>query len=318
LAVLITGAGLIGSETARLLSHHGTPVLLADIRDPAAEILALPGVSFAHLDVLDAAAVRDLVAQHDIRQIAHTAAVLSNGMRSDPVNGLGVNLMGTAHVLDAARQAGVARVVTLSSTTVLYSGFGSLGPDPIAEDAALHLVTDRPRSLYAMTKLSNEYMGHLFRDLYGVGHVALRFAAVLGGQADVQSSVPGQMFDLLIGAARSGTPLTLDNPLYQWGGTEEFVDIRDCARAIKCALDAAAPDLGVYNIAHPKLWTLEDTVAEIARLHGAFDCTFPQHLTTGFAGFPHKRPAASATDAASSELGFTCAHDLTDTLTHWW
>lgn len=218
MAVLITGAGLVGCETTRLLSQQGTQVILTDIRAPASDILALPGVSYERLDVCDAPSVRDMIERHGVDRIVHTAAVLSNGMRADPVLGLGVNLMGTAHVLDAARQAGVARMVTISSTTVLYSGFGSLGPNPIAEDAALHLVTDRPRSLYAMTKLSNEYMGHLFRDLYGVSHVALRFAAVLGGQADVQSSVPGQMFDLLIDAARKGQALTLDNPLYQWGG----------------------------------------------------------------------------------------------------
>lgn len=318
MAVLITGAGLVGCETTRLLAQQGTQVVLTDIRAPASDIVDLQGVSFERLDVLDAASVRDVIERHGIDRIVHTAAVLSNGMRADPVLGLNVNLMGTAHVLEAARQAGVARVVTISSTTVLYSGFGSLGPDPITEDASLHLVTDRPRSLYAMTKLSNEYMGHLYRDLYGVSHVALRFAAVLGGHAEVQSSVPGQMFDLLIDAARTGKTLTLDNPLFQWGGTEEFVDIRDCARAIESALNAEAPDLGVYNIAHPKLWTLEETVAEVARVHGAFECHLPKALNTGFAGFPHKRPAASSTDASRTELGFTCAHDLTNTLSHWW
>lgn len=96
------------------------------------------------------------------------------------------------------------------------------------------------------------------------------------------------------------------------------MDLRDCARSIACALDAKAPGLGVYNIAHPKLWTLEETVAEVARVHGAFDCHLPRDLSTGFAGFPHKRPAASSTEAARTELGFNCAHDLTDTLSHWW
>lgn len=318
MTVLITGAGLIGCETARLLSARGDPVVLADIRKPESGVSGLAGVAFEALNVLDAAALEELIRRRGINRIVHTAAVLSNGMRADPINGLRVNLMGTAHVLDAARQAQVRRVVTISSTTVLYSGFGSLPPVPIPEDAALHLVTDRPRSLYAMTKLANEYMGHLFRDLYGVSHIALRFAAVLGGQAQVQSSVPGQMFDLLIAAAKTGRPLVLDNPLYRWGGTEEFVDLRDCARAIVCALDAGAPEQGVYNIAHPKLWTLAETVAEVARIHGAFECRFPEELTTGFAGFPNRRPAGSSSDAARAELGFACAHDLSDTLSYWW
>lgn len=318
MTVLITGAGLIGCETARLLSARGDQVLLVDVRVPPSHVSDLPGVSFETLNVLEAEAVAGLVKGRRINRIVHTAAILSNGMRADPINGLHVNLMGTAHVLAAARQSGVQRVVTISSTTVLYSGYGSLPPEPIPEDAALHLVSDRPRSLYAMTKLANEFMGHLFRDLYGVSHVALRFAAVLGGHAKVQSSVPGQMFDLLVTAAKSGSPLVLDNPLYQWGGTEEFVDLRDCARAILAALDAEAPEQGVYNIAHPKLWTLEETVAEVARIHGSFGCHLPENLSTGFAGFPHQRPAGSSLSAAEVDLGFTCGHDLSDTLSYWW
>ena len=316
--VFITGAGLIGCETARLLSLRGDEVLLVDVRVPPENVFDLRGVTYENLDVLEAAAVVDLVNERKIDRIVHTAAILSNGMRADPIRGLHVNLMGTAHVLEAARQTGVQRVVTISSTTVLYSGFSSLPPVPIPEDAALHLVSDRPRSLYAMTKLTNEYLGHLYTDLYGVSHVALRFAAVLGGHAEVQTSVPGQMFDLLVSAAKSGDLLVLDNPLYQWGGNEEFVDLRDCARAILAALDADAPDLGVYNIAHPKLWTLEETVAEVARIHGAIDCRLPRNPTTGFAGFPHRRPAGSSVLAANAELGFTCDYDLSDTLGHWW
>ena len=205
-----------------------------------------------------------------------------------------------------------------SSTTVLYSGVAALGPGPIPEDAALRLVSDRPRSLYPMTKLTNEYMGHLFCDLHGVDHVALRFGAVLGGHAAEQTSVPGQLFDLLVGAARSGGTVTLDNPLFLWGGGEEFVDLRDCARAIRAALDADAPRQGVYNIAHPRQWTLGEIVSEVARQKGAFECVRPEEVETGFAGFPFQRPAPSDLSAAEAELGFVCRHDLTDTLDHWW
>lgn len=318
MTTLITGAGLIGRETAALLAKRGEKVVLGDIRRPECDVHELPGVEFAPLDVCDAEALCSLIARHGIGRIVHTAAMLSNGMRADPVNGLHVNLMGTANVLDAARRAALGRVVTISSTTVLYSGFASLGPGPIPEDAALRLVSDRPRSLYAMTKLTNEYMGHLFHDIHGVDHVALRFGAVLGGHAAEQTSVPGQLFDLLVGAARSGGTVTLDNPLFLWCGGEEFVDLRDCARAIRAALDADAPRQGVYNIAHPRQWTLGEIVSEVARQKGAFECVRPKEVETGFAGFPFQRPAPSDLSAAEAELGFVCRHDLTDTLDYWW
>ncbi len=315
MGTLITGAGLVGCRTAMLLAARGEACVLGDIRPPVAET----GAAFERLDVTDAGAIEAVVARHGIRRIVHTAAILSNGMRANPLAGLRVNLMGTANVLDIAHRMKVARVVTISSTTVLYSGFGYFpSGEAIPEDAAMRLISDRPRSLYAMTKQTNEQLGLLFRDMYGVDHVALRFAAVVGGDAATPTSVPGQLFDRLIGAARMGGTLTLDDPLYFWGGTEEFVDLRDCAAAILAALDAGATPTGIYNIAHPRQWRFAEVVDEVARQFGPFTCRLDGPADRGFAGFPFMRPGPSSTDAARAELGFACTHGLGDSLAFWW
>lgn len=315
MTTLITGAGVVGLETARQLNARGKACVLADIRKPQ----SLPDqATFVELDVTDSDGLARLINTHGITEIVHTAAVLSNGMRADPVMGLRVNLMGTANVLDVARRLKLGRVITISSSTVFYSGFRRFGTDPIPEDCLLHMVSERPRSLYAMTKIANEQMGHLFSDLYDVNHIALRFSAVVGGDGPVPTSVPGQLFRTLINAARSGETLNLDNPLLIWGGAEEFVDLRDCAGSICAALDAPDPKQRVYNIGHPHQWTLNDIIAEVAQQHGNFTCNTPQDLETGFAGFPFTRSAPSSVVAAKAELGFECRHDLADSIAHWW
>lgn len=313
--VLITGAGLIGQQCARLLSARGQACTLVDIRPPMPEVLTLPGVDYIAGDILRAS-LKDLL--RDVDGVLHTAAMLSTGLRADPLRGLEVNILGTARLLDAAHTAGVRRFVQASSATVVYAGFPVLGPDPIPEDAALGLVSHRPGSLYALTKQSCEHLALLWRDSYGLSTVSLRFAAVVGGDADLPTSVPGRLMSRLIAAARAGGEHVLNDPFLWWDGTEEFVDPRDCGRAMVAALDADDPAQGVYAIAHPTGWTLDAVAAEIASRFGAFALTIPDHRPSGFAGFPHLRPAPTDLSAAARELGFKAEHNLADTLEHWW
>lgn len=316
MSVLITGAGLIGAETARRLAARGEAVTLFDLRPPPPDVLTLPGLRFVAGDLTDAAAVAGLFRQ-PVRAVVHTAAMLSTALRADPLRGLEVNVLGTARLLEAARAAGVARVIQASSATVVYAGFGRFPPEPIPEDAALALVSQRPGSLYALTKLTNEHLAGLWRDLYGLETVSLRFAAVVGGETGAPSSVPGRLLARLIAAARAGGVHRLDDPFLVWRGTEEFIDLRDCAGAVLAAHDAAAPAQGVYAIAHPRAWTLPDLAGAVAARFGPFTLDAAP-TTCGFAGFPHPRPAPTDLSAARRELGFEAEYDLTDTLAHWW
>lgn len=315
MTTLVTGAGLIGTLTARLLLERGDAVVLCDVRPPA----ALPeGAEFALCDVTDTQALSDLMVRHSITQIVHCAAILSTGLRANPIKGLGVNLMGTVNVFDLARTHGIKRVINISSATVLYSGFGSFGPEPIEEDAPLHNLTEGPASMYALTKQTGEHLGLLYRKLYGSDIVSLRFGAVVGGDGDAATSVPGRLLETLVGAAKGGVPLRLDDPFLVWDGVEEFIDVRDCAAAIIAALDADAPALGVYNIAHCGQHSLESLSALLRGAYPGFKLTWPDDVTAGFAGFPHTRPAPTGIRAAQEELGFTAQHDMADTLRHWY
>ena len=318
MTTLITGAGLIGRLTAGLLAARQDKVVLADIRLPrtAPDRTEADGLTMEICDVTDTARLDDLVTRHGITRIVHTAAMLSTGVRQDPVRGVAVNVMGTTAVLDCARRHAIRRVVCASSTTVAYTAFARHGPDPIEEDVPLRLISERPASIYAMTKIAGEHLGWLYHDLYGLDVVMLRYAAVLGASDEPPSSVPGRLLATLLHGARTGQRVILDDPFMIWGGREEFVDARDCARANLHALDAANPVQRVYNVAPGSWHSLAGFVDGVRMACPDLHVTLPPDPGTGFAGFAHQRPAPSCTAALARELGFRCEFDLIDTIRH--
>ena len=238
----------------------------------------------------DRATLDRLVADSDVTRIVHTAAVLSTWMRADPGTGLEVNLMGIVKKLEICRRQGIARLVNASSATVVYSGFGRPGPEPMDEDVTLRLVSERPASLHNLVKLTDAHLCLHYRDACGVQTVSLRFAAVLGGNPDAPTSVPGRLLATLVAGARTGQAV-LDDPILTWVGTEEFVDAPD-------------PAFGVYAVAWSWPMTLSAFIDAVRAVHGPFEVEIPVAPTAGFAGFPHLRPAPSSLDRTRSELGF--------------
>lgn len=313
MTILITGAGLLGCLTARLLQQRGERVLLADIRTPA----GADGLAVVQVDVSDWARVDQVVREHGVRSIVHTAAVLTLGMRRDPLAGIRTNVMGTANVLEAARRHALRRVIITSSTTVAYAAFGALPPEPIPEDFPLHALSTCPASLYACTKLSAEHLALTYARHYGVDAVVLRVAAVLGWEGQPATSVPGQMMEKLVDAGLSGKPARFEDATLLWGGVEEFVDARDCATAIVAALIAPSPQQRVYHVATGVAHTFDEVVqavrSELPRLEIGHAPPLPRG---GISGFPHRRPAPSDVSAAERELGFRAQYDLTDTVRH--
>lgn len=317
--VLITGAGLIGTLTAQRLVDQGEQVVLADLHRPATHGFTGPGgVTPVACDVSDLAAIEALLKAHRITRVIHTAALMSTAIRAQPLDGVRVNVLGTAHLLDCARRLGLQRVVLASSTTVGYNCFGSLGPEPLPEDAPMRMQSEQPASIYAVTKLAGEHLAGVYHMLYGVDVVSLRYAAVLGGGLGTPpNSVPGRLMHALANAALARTRFSLSDPYLVWGGREEFVDARDCAAANVCALRAPAPQQRVFNVATGAWVTMAGFVAAMRQVFPTLEVDLPSEPVTGFAGFPHRRPAPSDVRAAREQLGFSSQYTLAETLAYW-
>ncbi|NPT38255.1 NAD-dependent epimerase/dehydratase family protein [Paraburkholderia xenovorans] len=314
MTVLITGAGMIGRLSAAQLRAQGEDVMLVDVSPRPPE--ELDGVSLELCDVTDFARLDDLVARHQVTSIVHTAALLSTAIRRDPLAGIRVNTIGTANVLEIARRRGLARVVIASSTTVMYSAFGSLPAAPIPEDFPYRIVSERPASIYAVTKVASEHLALAYASLYDLGVVVLRYGAVLGAGAEAATSVPGKLLSCLLEAGRSGSAARLDDPILLWNGHEEFIDARDCAAANVAALRAPAPTQRVYNIATGQWFSLDEFIEVVRQRYPSLSISELRLPAGGFAAFPHVRPAPSDVSAARRELGFSATHSLADTVAH--
>lgn len=314
MTVLITGAGTIGRLTAAQLQERGEEVLLVDVNPRPEETLG--GVRLALCDVTDFTQLDDLVARHGVTSIVHTAALLSTAIRRDPLAGIRVNTMGTANVLEIARRRKLARIVIASSTTVMYSAFASLPATPIPEDFPYRIVSERPASIYAATKVASEHLALAYASLYDLSVVVLRYGAVLGAGAEAATSVPGKLLSCLLQAGRSSTAARLDDPILLWNGREEFIDARDCAAANVAALCAPTPTQRVYNIATGQWFSLDEFIEVVRRCYPSLSIAELKLPEGGFAAFPHIRPAPSDVSAARRELGFSAAYSLADTVAH--
>jgi UDP-glucuronate 4-epimerase len=180
--VLVTGAaGFIGSHLVEALARQGDEVIGIDNFDPfyarkvkernLAVAGSLSGFAFHELDLLDTDALRAHLTPDTV--IIHLAA--KAGVRpslADPVAYARVNVTGTASVAEAARRAGVTRILFGSSSSI----YGDSTPSPFREDA----VAVAPVSPYAATKRAAELLLRSIAPIYGFRVASLRFFTVYG------------------------------------------------------------------------------------------------------------------------------------------
>jgi len=178
--VLITGAsGLIGTLTVKGLGD--TYDFSALNRRP------VEGIPCLQADIVDAAAIRP--AFEGIDTVLHLAAYTSDV--EDWEGTMSVTVMGTLNVFRAAQEAGVKRVVFMSSGSTMcgyewYEGspYGMMARGEYDQVPAQWEMVDytwppRPDSPYAVGKLFGEACGRFFSDRYGMSVIVIRLGAVL-------------------------------------------------------------------------------------------------------------------------------------------
>src|SRR5678815_1710308 len=151
--VLITGAGLIGTHTAKELIERGDEVTFFDFAPRTAYIRRVTGRDVAVLrgDIRDLAGLIDAFQQTRTQCVIHLAASVGEANISNVYAGFQVNLVATINVAEAARLTGVRRLVH-ASTQALY-----VGEDPteiLSEESPL----DSRERVYNAAKLGCEHV----------------------------------------------------------------------------------------------------------------------------------------------------------------
>ncbi|MDQ0729198.1 NAD(P)-dependent oxidoreductase [Microbacterium sp. W4I20] len=159
---VITGAaGNIGSELRSALLERQAVLVSTDIRT----ITPLgPQESAARTDLADLDALVDLFNGAD--GVIHLGGIPNEADFHDLAE---VNIVGTYHVLEAARRAGVPRVVYASSNrlTGLYPSGDQLTPD----------MPPRPDGFYGVSKVAGEALCRLYADKFGISTISLRIGS---------------------------------------------------------------------------------------------------------------------------------------------
>lgn len=261
--ILVTGAaGFIGAALCGRLLDRGDQVFAVDNLNDYYEVsLKLARLvrlqkndsfTFHQIDVADRAAMESLFAEHKFEMVMHLAA--QAGVRyslENPSAYIDSNLVGFGNILEGCRHNDVQHLVYASSSSV-YGGNTTL---PFSEN---HVV-DRPVSLYAATKKSNEMMAHAYAHLYNLRCTGLRFFTVYGpwGRPDMAFF---KFTDLML----KGQPI----PVYNHGKlTRDFTYIDDIVEGVLSVLDKPAvnaepvePPFKIYNLGCGKRIQLMDYI----------------------------------------------------------
>lgn len=267
---LITGgAGFIGFHLSKKLLEQGAKVIGLDNMNDYYEVslkearLAIlekyEKYSFVKCDLADKEGVFALVEKEKPQVVVNLAA--QAGVRysiDNPDAYIQSNLVGFFHVLEACRHYPVEHLVFASSSSV----YGGNEKVPFSTEDQV----DRPVSLYAATKKSNELMAYSYSKLYGIPVTGLRFFTVYGpyGRPDMA-------------CYKFAKKIMKDEPIQIYNNGDmyrDFTYIDDIVTGVEnilCnppAVDKQGASYKIYNIGNNKPEKLMDFVETLEKYLG--------------------------------------------------
>lgn len=252
---LITGAlGCIGAWVVRNLVRDGVPTAIFDLAsDPRRLRLImseeeLAGLQMLSGDISDLTAVEGALKETGATHVIHLAALQIPFCRADPSLGARVNVVGTVNVFEAAKRAGLRRVVYASSAAVY--GISEEYPEgPLGHDAPLH-----PQTHYGVYKQANEGTARVYWKDNGISSIGLRPYVVYG---------PGRDQGLTSSPTTAMLAATLGHPFQiPFGGSIDLQFADDVAQAFIRAARAPFDGADVFNL-HGSVVHIREIVAEI-------------------------------------------------------
>jgi UDP-glucose 4-epimerase len=252
--ILVTGgAGFIGSHLTDAFLARGDEVVVVDDLTTGRAGRLTDRSALHKVSISDAASLAAVVARAAPELICHLAAQIDVRASVDaPAHDAQINVVGTVHILEAARDLG-ARVMFASSGGAIY---GRDAPVPSPED-----VLPLPESPYGVAKYCAEQYIGLYNKLHGTGHSIMRLANVYGPRQDPGGDAG--VIPIFCGAAAAG-----DDPTVYGDGTQtrDYVYVADVVSAFLAAADADRP--GIWNIGTGAETTVLDLVRIIAEVSG--------------------------------------------------
>jgi UDP-glucose 4-epimerase len=298
-ALVTGGAGFIGSHLVDTLLDRGDEVTVVDDlstgrRENLTGALSR-GAALHEADIRDARRTHSVVAGARPDIVFHLAAQIDvRKSIEDPAWDAGINVVGTINLLEAARDAGVKRVVNTSTGGAIY-GEADVVPTP-------ETVAPRPMAAYGQSKFCAEaYCGWAER-LYGLSSVTLRYGNVYGPRQDPHGEAG-------VVAIFCGVLLEGGRPKVFGDGrqTRDYVYVGDIVTANLAA--AAHPEAhGAYNVGTGREASVLEVISALRAAAGLREGEFEPEFAPARAG-EVQRSWLDVT-RARAELGFSADTDL--------
>lgn len=257
-ALVTGGAGFIGSHIVDRLIKDGLEVIVLDDfstghRSNLAHLDGNAALSIVEGDISNFDTVKAVM--QGVDWVFHKAAVASVPKTvNDPVGSSHVNYQGTLHLLEAARQNNVKRLV-FASSAALY------GDEPtLPKIETMCPVTLSP---YSVDKMASEYACGMYTKLYGLPTVCLRYFNVYGPRQDPSSPYSG-VISIFTDKLKNGETPSIFGDGEQ---TRDFVFVSD---VVEANIRAATTEQGIgefFNIATGSKITLNELLKVLSDIY---------------------------------------------------
>ena len=245
-------AGFIGSNLAVRLLKEGYDVVGIDnlaygLRENVPE-----GVEFYENDIRD----RGIYGLFEgIDAVFHLAAKnCISDCQADPIETAEINVTGTLNVFEAARRAGVRKIIYAESSA-LYEGI-SIFPAP--ESGIM------PESFYAISKSASMNFAGAYRRFFGMTFTALRYFCVYGPVQDYRRTIPPVMSAFIIQQLKGERPV-----IYGTGEKRrDFVYVDDVNDFHLLCLHDSRTDHETFNLGSGENHSVLEIYEIVSRLLG--------------------------------------------------
>jgi nucleoside-diphosphate-sugar epimerase len=251
--VLITGvAGFIGSNLADRLISEGHQVRGIDNLAYGVIEQVPKGVVFHQLDIRSRE-IQPLFKNVDF--VFHLAAKnCISDCQADPVETADINITGTVNVFEAARRAGVKKVIYAESSAV-YEG-SNLFPTPLSEV--------KPESFYAASKVASMYFADAYKRFSDIRVTGLRYFCVYGPRQDYRRTIPPVMSAFVIKLLKGESPV-----IYGTGEKRrDFIYVDDVNDFHLCCITDMHTDGETFNLGSGQNYSVNEIYQIISRLLG--------------------------------------------------
>lgn len=294
--ILVTGgAGFIGSHVVDLYLEQGHEVVIVDDLSTGRAVNLNPRATFYQLDIRSPEvravfeAERPDVVNHHAAQMDVRRSVAQPQFDAD------VNILGSLNLIEASRSYGVRRFLYVSTGGAVYGEPEYLPCDEV------HPVN--PVCQYGVSKHTVEHYLLLYRLLYGLEYVVLRYPNVYGPRQDPRGEAG-------VVAIFTGQMLTNQQIVINGDGEQQrdFVYVGDCAHANLLALQLENSS-GIYNLGSGRGTSVNEIFSALKEITG-----YPSDAGHGPPKLGETRRIWLAAGKAQAEMGWRPRVGLRDGL----